>query len=275
MESGLIGAAPWWSLLLIVAAVLFLRAIVLIGAASLFLRSPIAQARRVYRHAFSRGQLKKELAVAIPVLLLDAATFTLFRSLGWISFADATPARTVLTFALMFVWFEVWFYATHRALHHPKLYFLHAQHHVARVTHPLTALSFGLVERGLLLVGVLGFAAVASRVVPFVLPGLAAYLVLNLTLNVLAHLNVELMPASYGRSWPSRLFISTTFHAMHHARFTNHYGLFTTVLDRTFSTVWEDYPEVHARAATRNGLARLGERISAREDAASAAELEG
>lgn len=264
MASGLIGA-PWWSILLTITAVLVVRAVVLIGGASLFLRSPIARARRVYRHAFSRGQLKKELAVAVPVLLLDAAAFTLFRALGWIRFADATPARTAFTFALMFVWFEVWFYATHRALHHPKLYFLHAQHHVARVTHPLTALSFGMAERGLLLVGVLGFAAVASQWVPFVLPGLAAYLFLNLTLNVIAHLNVELLPAGYGRSWLSKLFISTTFHAMHHARFTNHYGLFTTILDRMFSTVWKDYPEVHARAAMGEGLARLGERVAARE----------
>lgn len=264
MESGLIGAAaPWWTVVLTVTAVVFVRAVILIGAGSLFLRSRIARARRVYRHAFSRGQLAKELSVAVPVLLLDVAGFTLVRSFGWIQFAEPTLAKALFSFALMFVWFEVWFYVTHRALHHPKLYFLHAQHHVARVTHPLTALSFGLVERALLQVGLLGFAALASQVVPFVFPGFAAYVFLNFALNVVAHLNAELLPPGYGRSWLSKLFISTTFHAMHHARFKNHYGLFTTVLDRMFSTAWEDYPEVHARAASGEGLARLGERVSA------------
>src|SRR5690606_5712092 len=52
--------------------------------------------------------------------------------------------------------------------------------------------------------------------------------------------------------WPvpavARLHLHT-FHAMHHARYTGHYGLFTTVLDRVLGTAWDDTPEVQARAA--------------------------
>ena len=69
----------------------------------------------------------------------------------------------VLTFAVMFVWFEIWFYVTHRLMHTRALYFIHKQHHVAKVTDPLAALSFSLAERAILITGALGFAALLSR----------------------------------------------------------------------------------------------------------------
>src|SRR5690606_3748048 len=182
-----------------------------------------------------------------------------------------TPARTVGSFLALATWFEIWFYATHRAMHHRRLYWLHAQHHVAKVTHPLTSLSFDVLERGVLIIGALGFIAVVSRLVPLSAPGIAAYFLVNYALNVWAHLNVELMPASYGRSRLSRVFISTPFHAMHHARYTGHYGLFTTVLDRVLGTAWDDTPEVQARAARGQGLTTMGERVTLRDDVGKAA----
>src|SRR2546427_5937141 len=47
--------------------------------------------------------------------------------------------------------------------------------------------------------------------------------------------------------------------SMHHARYTGHYGLFTTMLDRALGTYWDDYPEVHARAARGEGLHQRSE----------------
>lgn len=252
---------PFLFVFAIASAVVLTRSVLVVGAASLFLRTRLAQRRRVYRRPFAQGQLRSEAIAALAVLLLDVAVFSLLRSQGWIAFAEPTAGRYLFTFVLFFVWYEVWFYVTHRAMHVRWLYFLHAQHHVAKVTHPLTSLSFGLAERLILLVGALGFAALASRVVPIVFPAVVTYFLLNFLLNVWGHLNVELLPAGYGRSWLSRVFISTTFHAMHHARYQGHYGLFTPVLDRMLGTAWEDYPEIHARAATGRGPTRMAEKM--------------
>ncbi|MBX5481344.1 MAG: sterol desaturase family protein [Myxococcaceae bacterium] len=237
------------------------RSGLVVGAATLLLRTRLWQARRIYQRGFGDKQLRTEARAAAVVVIADAAAFAFVRSGGWLPFSKPTPGRTLFTVALLFAWYELWFYATHRVMHTRRLYRIHAHHHLAKVTHPISSLNFGLVERGILLVGFLGFAALAARVVPITLPGLVTYMMLNYVLNVWGHLNVELLPAGYGRSWMARLFISTTFHALHHARYTGHYGLFTPVLDRLFGTVFEDYPEVHARAATGNGLTTMGERV--------------
>lgn len=240
--------------------VILIRAVIVVAPAMAFIRTKTAQARRVYRRPFGSQQFRSELTAAALVLVLDVLAFATFRRFGLIPFAEATPARTLFTFGLFFVWYEIWFYGTHRLLHARPLYFLHAQHHVAKVTHPLTSLSFGLVERVILLMGSLGFAAIVARFVPLTLPGMVLYVLLNFVLNVWGHLNVELLPAGYGRSPIARVFFSTSFHAMHHARYQGHYGLFTTILDRALGTYWSDYPEVHARAATGNGLVRMSEK---------------
>lgn len=38
-----------------------------------------------------------------------------------------------------------------------------------------------------------------------------------------------------------------TYHALHHARWTGHYGLGMTALDRLLGSEWSDWPGLHAR----------------------------
>jgi sterol desaturase/sphingolipid hydroxylase (fatty acid hydroxylase superfamily) len=239
-----------------------LRTLVVAGGATLWIRlSPRARQRRVYLRDIPEGQLRSELKAAVWVLALDALAIGLSLHQGWIHLGDMTFARTAATFLVMFVWFELWFYATHRLMHLRPFFFLHRQHHVALVVDPLASMSFGLLERGVLLGGGLGFAVLVSRWVPLSRAGLALYFFTNYVLNVLAHTNVEPLPAGYPRHWLARLLNSSTFHAMHHARSLGHYGLFTPWLDRLCETAFPDYAEVHARAASGQGLRTLGERV--------------
>lgn len=263
METMVLALVPMVSLALWHLAIMTVRTVVVAGGMSWFVhRSQFAQERRVYRRSYGPGQLGRELRAAVAVVLFDASVLAVVRHAGWIRFVRPTVSSILLTFVVMFVWFEVWFYVMHRLLHTRKLYFLHAQHHVARVTHPMTSLSFSLGERAILLLGAVGFAALASRVMPVTLPGLLGYFLTNYVLNVVGHSNVEFVPPSFVRSRLGSVFITVTFHAMHHARYKGHYGLFTTVLDRLFGTVWEDYPMVHARAVRGEGLTSLGERVA-------------
>jgi lathosterol oxidase len=240
------------------------RTVVVCGGFMLALRTGWARARRTYRKAFGEGQLRAELPAGVRNLLLDAALVTAAVRFGVFQFVDFSPGVFALTFLLLFCWYEVWFYASHRALHSRPLYRFHAQHHVAKVVHPLTSLSFSIVERLTLQVGAIAFIAIVSRVLPMTRGGAMAYFTFNYLLNVWGHSNLEVMAPGFHRTLAGRLFISASFHAMHHARYDGHYGLFTQVLDRALGTRWDDVDEVQSRAARGEGLEQLGERLAAR-----------
>lgn len=225
-------------------------------------RTRLAERWRVYRRSLAPGQLRSEAKAAISVVLCDALLVGLFRYYAGPRMVPFSVPVALLSYAWIFVGFEVWFYVSHRLLHTKALYRFHAQHHVAQVTEPLTSLSFSLVERLVLMGGGLGLALLAIEVMPITKAGLMAYIVTNYLLNVVGHSNTEWLPKRFVSSWLGRLFFTPTFHALHHARYQGHYGLYTVVLDRWFGTAFQDYPQVHARAREGVGMARFGERLS-------------
>lgn len=248
----------------------------LIGFGGLWLtRRAWLRRRRVYGLEVPAGQVRSELRYGLAVLAFDAIFLPLLMASGAGRFGPPSVVSALMTVATGFVMNELWFYASHRLLHTRALYFIHAQHHVARVADPMTTVSFSLAEH------VIGFVPVnlammaASHVLPFSVPGLMAFGLLTELGNLYAHLNVELMPPGFARSLPGRLFIAPSFHAMHHARFTGHYGLFTRVLDRLFGTEFDDYEALQAQTSAGRPLASLAERGPAASTRASAAEVSG
>jgi sterol desaturase/sphingolipid hydroxylase (fatty acid hydroxylase superfamily) len=225
----------------------------------------LAERWRVYRRSLAAGQLRSEAQAALVVVLCDALLVGLFRYYAGPRMVPFSVPVALLSYAWMFVGFEVWFYVSHRLLHTKALYRFHAQHHVAQVTEPLTSLSFSLVERLVLMGGGLGLVLLAMEMMPVTYVGLMTYILTNYLLNVVGHGNTEWLPKRFVSSWLGRLFFTPTFHALHHARYQGHYGLFTVVLDRWFGTAFQDYPQVHARAREGVGLVRIGERLPAAE----------
>jgi sterol desaturase/sphingolipid hydroxylase (fatty acid hydroxylase superfamily) len=250
-------AASWLGTYLLYFAV---RSLVVVSAAAQLSRLPWFVARRVYRRLAPSGQFRRELRSAALIIAFDAIAFALARTFGLLKLAPPTLANAACTFAVMFVGLEIWFYVSHRALHTRALFFLHAEHHRAKITHPISALSFHLGERALLMAGATLFAIVASRLVPITFEGLLAYFLFNYVLTVVGHLNVELTDRGFARTALGRVCFTATYHAMHHARGTRHFGLFTRFLDRALGTEWEDYEAVHARAASGDGMQGFAER---------------
>ncbi|RKH54377.1 sterol desaturase family protein [Corallococcus interemptor] len=217
---------------------------------------------RVYRRELSQGQLRSEALAAAGVVLTDAVLIGAFRSFTGPLYGPFSLSTALWSYAWMFVGFEVWFYVTHRLLHLPRFYRFHAQHHVAQVTEPLTALSFSVVERVVLMGGGLGMHFAAMHLFPGSQVGVLAYMLTNYVLNAFGHGNTEWLPKRFVTSWVGRVLFTPTFHALHHARYQGHYGLYTVVLDRWFGTAFPDYPQVHARARDGEGLTRMGERLA-------------
>lgn len=220
-----------------------------------------ARRQRVLAQGYGAGQLSSEAWAAARVLVFDAAVVTTLavwaqsvwglQSVGEV-FDGQGWSAVLLTFVALFAWYEIWFYGTHRLLHTRWGWRWHRQHHRAVVCSPLSAFSFSLGERAVLLTGLLVFAAAAAAVGGASLIGMVLYGLLNQVLNVLGHSNVEpateRLATTLARSW----LVTPTFHALHHARRRSHFGLFTTVLDRCFGTVEADYAQaLHATSGGR------------------------
>jgi sterol desaturase/sphingolipid hydroxylase (fatty acid hydroxylase superfamily) len=227
-----------------------LRSVVMVGGAFLWRsRSAFARRRLIAPVRYRRGQILSELKAAVATLLFDAALFNLAIRLGWLTPAQPGQGSIAVTFLLLFVFVEVWFYLCHRALHAPALFWIHRQHHTAVIVDPLTSLSFSLLERLILVGGILLYLVLLSSFLPLAPWGLLLYGLTNYGLNVLGHTNVEVFPDWFVRSRVGRWVVTPTYHSLHHQRFSGHFGLFTTVLDRLGGSVFADYETIHERGA--------------------------
>jgi sterol desaturase/sphingolipid hydroxylase (fatty acid hydroxylase superfamily) len=58
-----------------------------------------------------------------------------------------------------------------------------------------------------------------------------------------------------------KVLTTTTYHSLHHSRYTGNYGLGTRVLDRIFGTEWEDYERLYDRISAETPLTKLREKV--------------
>ena len=80
-------------------------------------------------------------------------------------------------------------------------------------------------------------------------------------INSFSHANFELKPANFNH-FLGKVITSTTYHSLHHSRYTGNYGLGTRALDRLLKTEWPDYEIVYDKVSTdRNPLKKLKERF--------------
>lgn len=161
---------------------------------------------------------------------------------GWVTvYPDFTvrgPVYFVVTLAAMIVAQDAYFYWTHRAMHHPRLFrTFHRTHHKSHTPTPWAAYAFDAPEA---LVHV-AFVPLWVALVP--MHDLAIYLFVTYQIvrNVIGHAGVEVSPVS-GR--PSRLFgwhSTTTHHDLHHQNAHTNFALYFTWWDRWMGTEHPDY----------------------------------
>ncbi|MEZ4453552.1 MAG: sterol desaturase family protein [Nannocystaceae bacterium] len=223
-------------------------------------RSARGRRRRIFEIPLEPGQRRREALANLGFVALAAAAFTAAIASGIVR-ADAIGALPALaTLVTCFVGFEAYYYFQHRALHTRALIRFHRWHHRSKVTTPLSGQSLGVVEALGWIGGLILFPAILSALGLLHAGALLAFLTLGAAGNILGHANAEPHPRESGlreRSWATHPF---TFHALHHARWTGHYGLGTTVLDRLLATEWADWPALHARVLAGEPMRSLKER---------------
>ncbi len=223
--------------------------------------------RTIYDLPANSRQLKRELKNSIhtplhAIMLGGCLMADLFQNTSVASFWVTALAMTV--------WAEIWHYFSHRAFHLKSLHWIHAEHHKSHLNTPFTAISFSFMEKFIFDIGMLLPFAIADQFVSVNFFGIAAWFIGYLIINSFSHANFEFRAAGYNKH-VGQVLTTTTYHALHHSRYTGNYGLGTRVLDRLFGTEWEDYEALYSRVnADCEPLSSLRQKVAVKEDGKSA-----
>ena len=186
------------------------------------------------------GQSKKEIVYSLKSSLVFAIIGT---GTYWLWQQGHTAIYTDIhdwplwylpvSFILYSLIHETYYYWVHRAMHHRWLYRrVHRAHHSSIVPTPWTAFSFhpweALIE-SLILPALL-------VLIPIHVMVLGGYLLLMTISSVINHLDIEIYPAFFQRSFLGKLLIGATHHHYHHSEFRTNYGLYYTFWDQWMGT---------------------------------------
>jgi len=143
-----------------------------------------------------------------------------------------------LSIPLFLVLHDGYFYWTHRAMHHPRLYhYFHKTHHRSHNPTPFTAYNFAPLEA----IVEFGFVPIALLLVP--IHSGALYIVMGIMIfkNASSHAGYEIMPRSWAKLPVLGWLTTVTHHDMHHERGTGNYGFYFTWWDRAMGTEHSNY----------------------------------
>lgn len=218
------------------------------------------RARKIQTRFAGASDYRREMLASLRTVLIFSTTgFSLYlaEKAGWITVYDdftvAGPVYFGVTLALMIVAHDAYFYWTHRAMHHPRLFRLfHWTHHKSRTPTPWTAYAFDIPEA----IVIVGFVPLWVALVPMHDEAVFIFVTWQIVRNVIGHAGVELSPVS-GR--PSRLWgwlNTTTHHDLHHQSGRYNYGLYFSWWDRWMGTEHPEYQARVAEIAERSRVAR-------------------
>lgn len=150
---------------------------------------------------------------------------------------------------LMIILHDTYFYWTHRAMHHRKLFRLfHLVHHKSTNPSPWAAYAFhpleGIIEAGIVVV--------IAFTIPFHISALLVFLLFMIIYNVYGHLGFELYPQNFNRSYIGKWINTSVNHNQHHKHFNGNYGLYFLFWDRIMGTIREDNDMAFDQATKRS-----------------------
>lgn len=233
---------------LLVIALLFIYTIVrnsiLVSLVLFLYKFPLLQKIKANStHSLNRD-IVNEIPAAVRTLVLDTLLFFLFLSNGYLPNRSSHLNHDLLTFSALFVWFEFWFYSTHRLLHTKHLFRIHKTHHRTRTPTPISAFSFSLTERMILFSGTTVLIFILGPMEWFTTVGIALYFNFNVLFSVIGHSDCHIVPQRFRKYLVFNLITDPPEHSLHHKKVTTNYGLFLNVFDRLFNT----YTMVHYKS---------------------------
>ncbi len=235
------------------------RYVVVVGAAFLIFWR---WGRERFRHRLIRDDYAPATSIRRE-LMYSASTAVVFSANGvalWYGtragifhlargFGDRGWAYFIGTLVILPILHDTYFYWTHRAMHHRRLFKLvHRVHHLSTNPSPAAAYAFAPAEA----IVQAAYVPLIALVMPISDVALFLFLAFMIVRNVMGHLGLELFPKRFVRSPWLRIHTTTTHHGMHHQRYSGNYGLYFTFWDRAMGTMHESYETEFERIASRS-----------------------
>jgi lathosterol oxidase len=202
-------------------------------------------ARKIQTRTATAQDYRREVFASLRTSLIFSITgFGMYcaHRAGWLTiYEDFTikgPLYFAVTLLAMILAQDAYFYWTHRAMHHPRLFrTFHWTHHKSKTPTPWAAYAFDVPEA----IVVVAFVPLWAALVPMHDLAIFAFVTWQIVRNVMGHAGVEMYPVS---GQPSRLFgwwNTTTHHDLHHQNGRSNYGLYFSWWDRWMGTEHPDY----------------------------------
>lgn len=223
--------------------IILFRYFLVAGGTYLFLYSPLSQTF-IHSQRPERSPSWKLIQHDIKLSVISAGVFALVAAFimsgySWgITRLYSHPQHYGLwylgvSYAVVLVLQDTYFYFTHRLFHHPLLFrWIHRGHHRSRYPTPWTSFAFDPLEaivQSLFLVGIV-------FMIPIHFITLIAVLVTMTVWAVVNHLGIDRLPLSFPHHWLGRWVIGPAHHSIHHLKYTVHYGLYFTFWDKLLGT---------------------------------------
>jgi sterol desaturase/sphingolipid hydroxylase (fatty acid hydroxylase superfamily) len=192
------------------------------------------------KHFFSHDILFSFGSVLLFGLL--TALINILNQMGYMKLYWDFKSHSVLWGCLqlffLILFYDTYFYWTHRWMHHPKIYsWVHKTHHKSTDPSPLTIFSFHPLEN---IIEFIPFLMI-PMLIPICWPIFFIWQIFDLMNNLFAHLGYEI----YFKNWNQIPFFkfktTSTHHNMHHEKFNGNYGLYFTFWDKIMKTEFKDY----------------------------------
>lgn len=219
---------------------------------------------RIQRTWPDAKRLKAELRYVLLTQLIFSGVATLIVLLNRLELVHVyryhthpEPGYAVLCFVLLAFWHETFFYWTHRAMHHKKLFkHTHAVHHHSVNPSPFTSQSFHPIEA----LFQVGYLPLFLLVMPVPLEVILIESLITMILNLYFHSGYELAPRGFPSGVLTRWVNTSTHHNLHHSRAVGNYALYWNFWDRLCGTNHPDYERVFEQVVAR----RAGEKLPPR-----------